>query len=93
MKNTDYRDTNATVFRWIFAAPVFRYRWVRLPLAALFIFMAVYGVVHGVTSVDAGEMGGRSAIAPVFLLLPAIYLLVLPLTPLADGWNEADGRG
>ncbi|WP_084396794.1 hypothetical protein [Henriciella aquimarina] len=73
---------------WVFGAPVFRHRWIRWPLAAMLAGLAVHWMVSGA----AVEAQDKSAAIPALLFLFAVFLVVLPLLPLADLWEERDGQ-
>ena len=60
--------------------PVFRYRCIRWPLAAVLAGLAV----HSITSGSVAEAGDRGFAIPAILFLFAIFLVLLPLLPLGD---------
>lgn len=72
----------------VFGAPVFRKRLIRWPLAVLLAGLAV----HSITSGAAAEGQDKSVAIPALLFLFSVFLILLPLLPIADEWDERGGR-
>lgn len=68
----------------VFGLRIFRSRAVRWPLAALFAGLAV----HAATGAPVQEGSDRGFAVPAVLFLFALFLVLLPLLPLADKWDE-----
>lgn len=86
MSTRGHRNFLERVTRSVFGSVVFRSRAVRWPLAALLAGLAV----HSVTSGSALEGQDRSVAVPALLFLFALFLVLLPLLPVADSWNDDD---
>ncbi len=63
---------------------ILRSRAVRWPLAALFAGLAV----HAATGAPAQEGADRGFAVPAVLFLLGLFLVLMPLLPLADKWDE-----
>ena len=69
----------------LFSLRLLRSRTVRWPLAALIAGLGV----HAATMQSAMD-GPKGFAVPAILFLFALFLVLLPLLPIADGWNESD---
>lgn len=69
----------------VFGLRIFRSRAVRWPLAALFAGLAVHTATGAPALVEGADRGFA---VPAILFLFALFLVLLPLLPLADKWDE-----
>ncbi|WP_300378450.1 hypothetical protein [Henriciella sp.] len=58
----------------------------RWPIASLLAALAVHSIASGM-AVDGQDKG---VAVPALLFLFAIFLVVLPVLPLADNWDDHD---
>jgi fatty acid desaturase len=84
MSTRGHRNLLEKLTLGLFGLRIFRSRAVRWPLAALFAGLAV----HAATGTPALEGAGRGFAVPAILFLFALFLVLLPLLPLADKWDE-----
>lgn len=86
MSTRGHRNFLEQIISWIFGGRIFRYRWVRWPIASLLTALAVHSIASGV----AVEGQDKSVAIPALLFLLAIFLVVLPVLPLAEHWDDKD---
>ena len=85
MSTRGHRNLLEKITTGQFSLRLLRSRVVRWPLAAL---TAALGV-HAATMQSAME-GPKGFAAPAILFLFALVLVLLPLLPIADGWDQRD---
>ena len=69
----------------LFSLRLLRSRAVRWPLAALLAGLGVHAA-----TVQSPVDSPKGFAVPAILFLIAIFLVLLPLLPIADGWNKRD---
>jgi hypothetical protein len=87
MSTRGHRNFLEKLTRAVFGSPLFRSRAVRWPLAAFLAALAI----HSVTSGAALEGQDKGVATPAILFLFSLFLILLPLLPVADSWEEDEG--
>lgn len=88
MSTKGHRNTLEKLISLALGARIFRSRAVRWPLAVILGGLAV----HSVTSRAALEGQEKSVAIPAILFLFAMFLILLPVLPLSDAWDEEDPK-
>ncbi|MCZ4298877.1 hypothetical protein [Henriciella marina] len=69
----------------LFSLRLLRSRAVRWPLAALLAGLGIHAA-----TVQSATDGPKGVAVPATLFLFALFLVLLPLLPIADGWNKRE---
>ena len=85
MSTRGHRNFLEKITTGLFSLRLFRSRAVRWPLAALLAGLGVHAA-----TVQSATDGPRGFAVPAILFLFALVLVLLPLLPIADGWDERD---
>ena len=88
MSTRGHRNTLEKLISSVFGTRIFQSRAVRWPLAVCLGGLAVYSV----TSETALEGQDKSVAIPAILFLLALFLILLPLLPIADTWDETEHK-
>lgn len=88
MSTKGHRNKLEKLISSVFGSGIFRSRAVRWPLAVILGGLAV----HSVTSGAALEGQDESVAIPAILFLFALFLILLPVLPLADALDEEDPK-
>lgn len=85
MSTRGHRNLLEKITTGLFSLRLLRSRAVRWPLAAIFAGLGVHAA-----TVQSAMDAPKGFAVPAIMFLFALFLVLLPLLRIADGWDESD---